>query len=430
MMVYLLLFFYLAFYLFLSWKNFRLGLLVFILSLPSYLIRFNIWKLPTTLLEVTFGALFFIWLVKYSREDWFRIKKYVVKNKWLFVFLALFFIGSIAGIFVSDMWWASLGQWRAYFLEPILLFFVLLGRKHEFKDRDLIWFLLLSTISISLVAIVQKLTGQLYPPSLWDDQLFGRPTSFFTTPNAIGLYLVPIVMLGVSVIASRLATGKQSLGKQGIAALLTLLAMTLLAMIAILLSFSQGAWIALGVGTVCFVYLFGYKKIATATVLAGMIIALVVPSLRSAILFQDQAGQNRLTLWKHSITYLTESPKNFIFGAGIRQYFRKVEKPYYNPKEMERLIYPHNFLFNFWTEIGLVGLVGFVGLMVCGFMGAWEKIKDNKILAISLVCTLLAILIQGLVDVPYFKNDLAFLFWIIFSLVFSCYPRENGDPVQ
>ena len=236
MMVYLLSFFYLAFYLFLSWKNFRLGLLIFILALPSYLIRFSIWKLPTTLLEVTFGALFFIWLIKYAREDWARIKNYILKNKGLFIFLGLFFIGSIAGIFVSDMWWASLGQWRAYFLEPILLFFVLLGRKHltlpspqrgegvndgclhlsdplrrsfseargEIKrgcyiiDKDLIWFLLLSTISISLVAIVQKLTGQFYPPSLWDDQLFGRATSFFTTPNAIGLYLAPIVMLAVS----------------------------------------------------------------------------------------------------------------------------------------------------------------------------------------------------------------------------------------
>jgi len=28
------------------------------------------------------------------------------------------------------------------------------------------------------------------------------------------------------------------------------------------------------------------------------------------------------------------------------------------------------------------------------------------------------ILIHGLVDVPYFKNDLAILFWLIFGIIF------------
>lgn len=417
MLVYILLLCYFVLYSFLTWKNFRFGLAIFIVALPSYLIRFSIWKLPTTLLEITFGALFFIWLIKYSRKDWIQIKNYILKNKGLFIFLFLFFVGSIAGIFVSDMWWASLGQWRAYFLEPILLFFVLLGRKQELKDKDLVWFLLLSTISISLVAIVQKLTGQLYPPSLWDDQLFGRATSFFTTPNAIGLYLAPIVMLAVSTLVIPAKAGIQwrldsrFRGNDSGARVVILLAL-----FAILFSFSEGAWVALGVGVIYFVYLVGYKKSAVAVAIIGLVFALAVPALRTAVLFQDQAGQNRLTLWKHSITYLTESPKNFIFGAGIRQYFRKIEKPTYNPKELERLIYPHNFLFNFWTEIGLLGVIGFVGLMVYGFIGACKQIKENKILAISLVATLVVILIHGLVDVPYFKNDLAFLFWIIFSL--------------
>ena len=225
-MLFLYLIFFLFFY-FLSWKNFRLALGVFIIFLPTYLIRFNIGPLPTTVLEFAFGALFFVWLIKHSREDWPVIKNKIATNKWLFVFLALFFAGSVAGIFISDMWWASLGQWRAYFLEPILLFFILLGRttvstvipvsschpgpgsgiqsrrQHldsRFHGNDIggkvvVWFLLLSTVSVSVVAIIQKITGQFYPPSLWDDQLFGRVTSFFTTPNAIGLYFVPVVAL-------------------------------------------------------------------------------------------------------------------------------------------------------------------------------------------------------------------------------------------
>lgn len=431
MMVYFLVFLYLAFYLFISWKNFRWGVGILILSLPTYLIRFNVWKLPTTLLEVTFGALFFIWLIKYASDDWGNIKNYVIKNRGLFIFLALFFVGSIIGIFVSDMWWASLGQWRAYFLEPILLFFVLLGRtavipakagSQDLKKEDLICFLLLSTVSISVLAIIQKISGQFYPPSLWDDQLFGRSTAFFTTPNAIGLYLAPIVLLSLSVvIPTERSEWRNPLKLKGLPCFhfISLWIMVILAITAVLFSFSQGAWIALGAGLVVWVYLIGYKKIAIATVLIGLVAALAVPSLHAAVLFQDQAGKNRLTLWSHSITYLTESPQNFIFGAGIRQYFRKVEKPSYNPEELERLIYPHNILFNFWTEIGLLGVVGFAGLIICWFVNVWRQRKNNKILAISLVSAMIVLLVHGLVDVPYFKNDLAFLFWIIYSMGFA-----------
>jgi len=198
---------------------------------------------------------------------------------------------------------------------------------------------------------------------------------------------------------------------------------------AILFSFSQGAWIALGAGLVVWIYLIGYKKFAIITVLLGLIVAFAVPSLRAAVLFQDQAGQNRLTLWRHSITYLTESPKNFIFGAGIRQYFRKVEKPLYNPQELERLIYPHNILFNFWMEIGLSGVAGFFGLVACWFVVVWRQGKENKIMATALIATMIVFIVHSLVDVPYFKNDLAFLFWIIYSLGFVCKTRTNGDLV-
>ena len=442
MMVFFLVFLYLVLYLFLCWKNFRWGVGILILLLPAYLIRFNVWKLPTTLLEVTFGALFFIWFVKYAREDWRNIKNYIVKNKGIFVFLTLFLIGSVVGIFVSDMWWASLGQWRAYFLEPILLFFVLLGRVvvipptkyggiRDLKKEDLIWFLILSTISISLLAVVQKVTGQFYAPSLWDDQLFGRATSFFTTPNAVGLYLAPIILLSLSIVIptrfagaiarrAELSEWRNPLKLKGIVRFnyISLWIMVLVNLTAILFSFSQGAWVALGAGLVVWMYLVGYKKIAVITVVLGLVVVFAVPSLRAAVLFQDQAGRNRITLLKHSVAYLKDSPQNFIFGAGIRQYFRKVEKPYYNPEELERLIYPHNILFNFWTEIGLPGVFGFFGLIIRWFVNVWREKKSNKLIFASLMATMIVILIHGLVDVPYFKNDLAFLSWIIFGLGF------------
>ncbi|MBU0546510.1 O-antigen ligase family protein [Patescibacteria group bacterium] len=422
---------YFLLFCYLSHKNFRLAVGIFIILLPAYLIRFNIGSLPTTLLEVSFGALFLVWIIKYAREDWPNILREAKKRPWFTFFFCLFFLSSVVSIFVSDMWYKSLGQWRAYFLEPMLLFVMLVGRK--IKPRDLIWFLALSTVSVSVVAIVQKLTGQLFPPSLWDDELNGRVTSFFTTPNAVGLYLAPIVMLSLAVIARNGATKQSHTQTASVAffswtmgllrrpANVGLLAMTFISILAIFFSFSQGAWIALGAGFVVMAFFLGYKKIALITVLSGIIIALAIPQIRSAVLFQDRAGQNRLTLWSHSMTFLTSSPKNFFLGTGIRQYFRKVEKPYYNPVELERLIYPHNSFLNFWTEIGLFGLLSAIGIFVYSFYLAFKIKNRDKILGSALIAVLVVIIVHGLVDVPYFKNDLSMLFWIIVATIFSSF---------
>jgi O-antigen ligase len=282
-----------------------------------------------------------------------------------------------------------------------------------------------------VVAIIQKITGQLYPPSLWDDELNGRVVAFFTTPNAVGLYLAPVVMLTLSLIKGTVNNNCHSCESRnprllgdGFRILVRndkwLLGMTVLfAVLAIFFSFSQGAWIALGAGIVAMTYFLGYKKTAVIAVVTGILVAFAIPQIRAAVLFKDQSGQNRLTLWHHSMTFLTASPKNFVLGAGIRQYFRKVEKPYYNPEEMERLIYPHNMFLNFWTEIGLFGMISFVGILAYSFYLAFKIKNRDKMLGSALIATLVVLIVHGLVDVPYFKNDLSMLFWIIIATIFS-----------
>src|SRR3989344_5678873 len=106
--VYFLLFAYVA------WKNFRWAIFLFILLLPSYLIRFEIFQyknitFPSTILEVTFGAAFLVWLIKYSRQDLKNIWELSKKHTWFFVAFDLFFVSSVASIFVSDLLFLSLG---------------------------------------------------------------------------------------------------------------------------------------------------------------------------------------------------------------------------------------------------------------------------------------------------------------------------------
>ncbi|MBI5221506.1 MAG: O-antigen ligase family protein, partial [Candidatus Magasanikbacteria bacterium] len=314
------------------------------------------------------------------------------------------------GIFTSSHQVQALGIWRAYFLEPILFFLVLVGQRKNIKSEDLIWFLCLSTVSISILAIIQKLTGRFYSPTLRPQDildLHGRVTSFFTTPNAIGLYVAPIIPLVIY-------------GFKKDKRKLAYLVIILLALVGIFLSFSEGAWIALALGAVLAIFLTGRKKTVGIIMALAILVAIFIVPLRQNLLFQNQSGHNRLVLWNYTWNYLDKSPKNFIFGAGIKEWFEKVQKPVNNFTKIEPLIFPHNTFLNFWSEIGLFGMVSFVLLYIYGLNEAIKKYRSNtsKFFGGAIICMLVIFLVHGLVDVPYFKNDLSFVWWILMAVIF------------
>jgi O-antigen ligase len=86
----------------------------------------------------------------------------------------------------------------------------------------------------------------------------------------------------------------------------------------------------------------------------------------------------------------------------------------------EIYMYPHNIFLNFWSELGLLGALLF-SWIIAKFL--WQSstlyLKEKNFLALGLCGAMLVILIHGLVDVPYFKNDLSVLFWILIALLGS-----------
>lgn len=399
-----------------KYLNFNTAIGLLIVLFPAYLIRFNVARLPTTLLELAFGLIFLVWLVKYARADWPGINNLVRQNRLFFIFYALFFIASLISIFVSDMWWYSLGQWRAYFLEPMLLFIMLLGRAENggLKSKNLVWCLALSTVSISVYAIIQKFTGWGIATPEWTAPATRRVTAFFSSPNAVGLAIAPIALL----LTAKIMAGKTR--RQYVYAILFVLIV-----IALLFTKSVGALAGLAAGLLLFVFLAGYKKTAMAVVVAAILLVLLPPIQNHLLASKYQSELNRLTLWGYSSAYLSRSPKNFILGAGLRQFFRKIQKPHYDPNKMERLIYPHNILLNFWTETGLAGMISFAAVFVTLFLAALDAKKRDRLLGAGLTGALVVIFVHGLIDVPYFKNDLAMIFWTLAALILTSAHRDT-----
>ncbi len=396
---------------------------VFAALLPAYLFRFSIPlpllapglpELPTTLLEVLFLELFAVWFF----TDGLRKGAWSGLGRWAAPILLLM-LGATIGVFVSPDLRAALGLWRAYFLEPVLFFAVFTSviRTDE-QRRGVIIGLGACLYAVSLAAVYQKLTGFGIPNPLWAAAETRRVTAFYGYPNAIGLFAAPVIVLLAGWAAGLFLAGT---ARARVASLLPII-LSLLGLAACLFAVSKGAIIGAFAGLAVLGLL--VKKLrgpTLALVIAGCLaVMLYAPALRlasSIFALRDQSGSVRAIGWEDTIKMLADHP---VFGAGLSG-FQQIVEPYHEAKYIEIFMYPHDIFLNFWTETGLIGLAGFVWLTIMLFAEAVRQLRrrPHDWLPSALLAALVAVVVHGLVDVPYMKNDLAMLFWILAGLIFS-----------
>ena len=391
----------------------------FVALLPTYLIRFHIGLLPTTLLEIIFWAFFGCWLFIDGR----RRKAWSALGRWAEPMLLLF-IGGTVGVLISPDTLAALGLWRAYILEPMLLFvmcadLVKKERSVEMVRRGFAFLL----IVIGLTAVYQKITGFGIPNPVWQAGEHRRVTSFFGFPNAIGLLVAPLLPLMAGWAAALIREKKRP-------AALPILAFGL-GIAAIAFAVSEGAMIGVAAGLMIFCVAYRPLRIlAVCSIIAAcLIVSLYRPATDyvSGILgMTDDSTSVRAVVWRESWAMLKDHP---VFGAGLAGY-PAIMSAYHSVQHIEIFQYPHDIFLNFWSETGLIGLIGFLGIVILFFVRivpvARRRPDDPWIAAVA--AAMVALLVHGLVDVPYFKNDLAMLFWLIVALADTqqLYERRKG----
>ena len=153
---------------------------------------------------------------------------------------------------------------------------------------------------------------------------------------------------------------------------------------------------------------------------------------------------------------MTASPTRFIFGTGLSGYQENVaiyhqEGIFFNHERdadfrrkivwedgdykakhwrpVEIYMYPHNIFLNFWTELGLAGMVLFIWIIGKAMhlsLKIYEQKSVYKGIALGLIGAMVAIFVHGLVDVPYFKNDLAVVFWVLLAVLGALGIEKGG----
>lgn len=418
---------------FFAYRRPRQALVALVFMLPVYVLRLSVAGVPTTVLEVAIWAVAVGWFAhqwKTFGPPHARLRESLgSKNPFRsYVWpILLWLVVSTMAMMYSPNPLAALGIWKAYFVEPLMVFVMVVV---SFKNRDerwwLVWALGATAVLMAGLAWYQKFTG-LWLPEPWASNLPLRVTSWYSYPNAVGLYLAPIIALFfVLVLAEKKSTWYILL--RGF--------VVVLSVGAVIFAVSKGAWIGVVVG--CFagalllprkaqmpIWLkwgsLTYRRVVGIVFISLALIVLSVAPLRSRVLdeflFQSPSGKMRLVVWQETAAMLQNRP---ILGAGLAGY-QTALIPYHNPwhKEvspyaLEIFLYPHNVFLNFWSELGLAGLLVFVWLEIVFFREAWKK--RSSVLAVAAMAGMTALLVHGLVDAPYFKNDLAVLFWIIMAL--------------
>lgn len=381
----------------------RWAFLLFVAFLPAYLIRFPLGGIPTTALEALFGILFVAWFLK-------REKRLIDIKGWGALLLLWLGVATLQ-MFVPPDFRAAAGVWKAYFIEPALFFLMACDflRTHEERDQAL-RALGGTALAIGGLALLQHFTGFGVPPPFNGvpvppaTEAEFRSTAFYGFPNAIGLFLAPLIPLFLGCLyADR--------RKKILAPFWA--AVVLLSGLALVLAESEGAIIGAAAGVIAAGILAPKtRKLALGIAAAGAILILIVSPLRhlagEKATLSDWSGRVRKEMWAETFEMLKDRP---LVGAGLSGY-QAAFAPYHKAGHIEIFQYPHNILLNLWSELGLAGVVVFLLIMARFF----QQTLATK--SWTLAGAGVAILVHGLVDVPYFKNDLAMLFWLL--MAFAC----------
>lgn len=387
--------------------------LITICSLPLYVLRGKIASVPTTYLEVLIGLSIFFWVVRhFTRRGGLLTLLTAFKTPLVLPTLLFLAAGLLSLLFTPDFF-KGVGLFRAYLLEPWLLFVISLDVFKK-SPHKIFQGLLISGWLVSIVALLQLVTGL----SLFEDSKHelsqGRVASVYNSANSLAIYLGPILAL---LLGSLL---KKSFLVDKIWAIPSIFIFLLV----VSLTNSLGAF--LGLSSVLVLYLFfslvkdhsALRKVFFKVVLATIVVlsAGYFILLGSIGQFTPQTGLVyprpfnstevvRLCLWEGTRDFLISQP----WGGGWSSFPQNYEN--FRTCDTELFQYPHNLFLNFWTEVGLVGLLAF-GYLVFSFVKLVLRSKVERVVKVSLLSFLVYLFIHGLVDVPYFKNDLSAQFWV------------------
>jgi O-antigen ligase len=344
----------------------------------------------------------------------------------LLMFLFGAFVSALSGIAAHpERAQMILGAFKGFVLEPVLFILamtmIIAGDDDPEKAKAL--FLRAYLLSALIVAGVALLLALLVPgiAVTYD----GRLRGFFSSPNQLAMYLQPAILLA-------LAPRSESSVHQKRGRLFCSLLFSSALFGTMLWTKSAGAIVGLSVGGAMCLAFWRRKRTLLFAIRLGLLLALLLGFLlpflavRFSPLFLSEGERSslasRVMIWR-TATDLLRSQWLFGIGPGAFEAEYLAAQPKYPPYLEWAVPQPHNLFLAFWLETGILGLGAFLWLIAQSIWRMTLIAADDGSAAIRSVSfaaqgALVALLVHGFVDTPYWKNDLAVVFLLLVVTMF------------
>jgi len=398
------------------WQRFTLGMLcVSPFFFPLYLLRFKVVGVPFTVLELFTYLLFAAFLLGCLRGQ-FKLEWRGMKGYYVFALMLL--LGSILGVVLApheiilpggesiDPQMISMGVLKGWILAPLLYFFTLTQLvKNSIDLKKILLSFIASGALVALVSYFFGIFGTGFTPDL-------RLAGVFESANYLSLYLAPAFLLGLYYLSQKDFLTKSE-------RLLSVGGCTIMAH-ALFMSQSYAAILAIFGAIGFYVLRLLFRKRGNLKQFFGMLILLLAllagliasqfntPKFQQFLDWENRSSTSvRLEIYQVSLTLIKDHPLTGI-GPGLFQAYYQTNAPLVLgqvPLEWN-MPHPHNIFLAFWLNAGLLGFLAFLGFLFL----AHRKFTYPLI-------AFWGILIHGLFDVPFWKNDLAMIFWLILGAI-------------
>ncbi len=388
-----------------------------------YLDRFQV-GIPTNLLEFSVGGLFLFWLLGLGFLGFPR----PMLGRWhraaLIFFLAAATLATAKTVLTLELGQSvPLGIWKGWFVMPACYYLMLVSSFRTRSELGRVVDVTLALVALtSAVMLLQFFTGIFSEVMSTPDLRLVWPyldpwSGLGASGNYPALFLSPFLCLGFMM----LIRSEKSMERFFYAATSLIIALT------VYFTKSYGAWIAvIGACSIGSFFIFsGVKRWVMTPLFALLLVIGLYADQKNTEKFRfglDLGNQSvitsseeRLNIWKVSWDLIQRDP---LFGVGPGQFQRSFaqQAPVTLQRDVSRgeinhALHSHNTFLMFWLSNGILGLLSYLFLV-----GVWA-IFVPKEWRWTLLAPLLYLLAHGLIDVTYFKNDLATSFFFLGGLM-------------
>ncbi len=400
------------------------GVLLTLLWTPFFLFPVDLWRFAFPVAEVLLLLTVGAWALR-SLHDWAQAQRQSPGEMLQITVptLSLTDWGVMAYVvlgFVSLSWAQyfdpAVTDLRVMIIEPALFYVVYRAVMREPQQvQHSMNALLVAALVASVIGLGMYVAGQNVITAEGNAR---RLAGVYGSPNNMALFLGRVIPFALAF--TLISTQRQQRLLAGASLGTSLLAFALTQSVG-------GLFIGLPVA-VAVVLLLSYRRRALVP-LAGLValgaasFAFLArfPRFGGVLDFTSGTNFRRLRVWQSGWRVVQDHP---VTGLGLDQFLYAFRSYYILPDAWQEpdLSHPHNFILDFWTRLGVLGIMLFLGLQALFWRNIVRLYQRQQVpawaraAAIGCAGAMANLLAHGLVDNSVFVNDLATIFLLLLAL--------------